>query len=151
MQTFSKVQRNLKVKLVAQERFLERITEECKNQPNVGKLSKSFSPISLPPLYEDSESNSKEFVSDSGVHKNEIRSDVTFRATKRLRVEDSIDIPQRYTQYASIKSDSCAQQRMITSKGSNVSSQSPKICFPWTATAYCQSPPMPASSYDSFN
>lgn len=144
------VQRNLKVKIEAQGRFLERIAEEYKNRPNVAKPpNKSFSPpISLPSLCEESESNAKEFESDSEVDKNEIRS----RAPKRHRAEEDDNIPQRSIgKRASIGSESCAQQRMLMPRGSKLSYQSPEINFPWTATAYCQHSPLMPASYASFN
>ncbi|KAL3569733.1 hypothetical protein D5086_029623 [Populus alba] len=60
------VQKSLKLKIEAQERFLERIVEE--NQNGNPKHTKSFSPVSLPSLC-DSESNAKEFETDSEVRK----------------------------------------------------------------------------------
>uniref|UniRef100_M1C477 MYB transcription factor n=2 Tax=Solanum tuberosum TaxID=4113 RepID=M1C477_SOLTU len=57
------VQRNLKIKLEAQGRFLERIMEEqkvCASGSRPSCKSYSYSPLSLPSLCEESESNVKE-------------------------------------------------------------------------------------------
>ncbi|KAF3449535.1 hypothetical protein FNV43_RR10264 [Rhamnella rubrinervis] len=86
------VQRNLRLKMEAQRRFLERIAEEHLNR----KPSKvAFSPTSLPSLCEESESNAKDiqYESDSETDKNEtvVQSDhyqEGFGALKRLRIEE---------------------------------------------------------------
>ena len=87
-----KVQKSLKLKIEAQGRFLERIVEE--NQNGNPKHTKSFSPVSLPSLC-DSESNAKEFETDSGGEKVEIQSEEDFQALKRLRTEHHV-LPSRY-------------------------------------------------------
>ncbi|KAK3019014.1 hypothetical protein RJ639_003622 [Escallonia herrerae] len=138
------VQRNLKVKLEAQGRFLERIAEEYKHRANVQKPSKPFSPISLPSLCEESESDTKEFESDSEVDKNEIRSsEEEYRALKRQRVEENI-LTQRYK---------CASesynQSMLVPKGGISLIPPQENSFPWSF-GFCQSPLLPAS-YNSFD
>ena len=50
----------LKLKLEAQGRFLDQITEEHRNQATNTKPRKPISPISLPSLCEETESNAKE-------------------------------------------------------------------------------------------
>lgn len=141
-----KVQRNLKVKIEAQGRFLTKIGEEYKNRPNNNaKPSKSFSPVSLPSLCEESESDNKEPAeSDSDVEIYDTQSSKTFRKSKRLRVDQKDASPQRHKKFAP---ESCAQQRI---KGSRTQCESPEFGFPWNAVAYCQSPLMPAS-YGSFS
>lgn len=74
----------LKLKLEAQGRFLDQITEEHRNQATNTKPRKPISPISLPSLCEESESNAKELESDSEADRNEIQSEEGFRAPKRL-------------------------------------------------------------------
>lgn len=148
-----KVQRNLKVKIEAQARFLERIAEEYKNRPNIAKSSKPVSSMSLPSLCDESESNAKEFESDSDIDKNEIRSHEKFRAPKRLWVEDQ-GFQQRHTKFASTGSQSFTQQQqeqqhLLIPRASKISYQSPES-FQWSTATYCQSPLMPAS-YGSFN
>lgn len=62
-----KVQRNLKMKLEAQGRFLDRIMEEQKAHASGSRpscKSYSYSPLSLPSLCEESESNIKELEVD---------------------------------------------------------------------------------------
>ncbi|KAL1804641.1 hypothetical protein DCAR_0830440 [Daucus carota subsp. sativus] len=141
------VQRNLKVKIEAQGRFLERIAEDYKNCPNIAKRAKFLSPTSLPSLCEESESSAKEFESDFE-NKTEITSDEKFPAPKRLQMECD-NFQQIYSKYASVASDTHLQQCVLTPKRSKISYQSPEISFPWNAAAYCQSPLMPAS-YGSF-
>ncbi|KAK1355683.1 Octamer-binding transcription factor [Heracleum sosnowskyi] len=138
------VQRNLKVKIEAQGRFLIKIGEEHKNRPNINaKPSKSFSPISLPSLCEECESDNKEPAeSDSEVEIYDTRSSETFQKSKRLRVDQREASPQRHKKFTS---ESCAQHRMFVSKGSRTQCESPEFGFPWNAAVYCQSPLMPAS------
>ncbi|KAJ8753819.1 hypothetical protein K2173_000073 [Erythroxylum novogranatense] len=87
------VQKNLKLKIEAQRRFLERIVEERRNRTTISKSSKPFSPLSLPSLCEESESNAKDMESDSEGDRTEIQSQESFQALKRLRIENDI-IPQ---------------------------------------------------------
>ncbi|GKV21992.1 hypothetical protein SLEP1_g31901 [Rubroshorea leprosula] len=64
------VQRKLKSKMEAQSRFLERFTDKPRNRTNLRKSTKPFSPATLPSLCEESESNAKDFESDSERLKN---------------------------------------------------------------------------------
>ncbi|CAK9133846.1 unnamed protein product [Ilex paraguariensis] len=139
------VQKSLKLKIEAQEKFLERIAEEFKTRPNITTPSKPFSPLSLPSLCDDSESNMKEFESDSEADKNEIRCE-ELRATKRLRVEENI-LQQRF-KLASLNSGSY-NPNLVLSKGGNYPYSAHEISFPWSVSA-CQSPQLPAS-YGSYN
>lgn len=138
------------MKIEAQGRFLTKIGEEYKNRPNINaKPSKSFSPISLPSLCEESESDNKEPAeSDSDVETYDIKSSETFQNSKRLRVDQKDASPQRHKKFTS---ESCAQQRMLVSKGSRSQCESPDFGFPWNAVVYCQSPLMPAASHGSFS
>ncbi|KAF5747625.1 hypothetical protein HS088_TW05G00351 [Tripterygium wilfordii] len=69
----TEVQRSLKLKLEAQERFFDRVAEEHRNRASIAKSIKPLSPASLPALCEYSDSNGKEFECDSEIVKNEIR------------------------------------------------------------------------------
>ncbi|KAM7526487.1 hypothetical protein LguiA_016389 [Lonicera macranthoides] len=137
------VQSNLKVKIEAQGRFLERIAEEYKNRANIAKTTKPFSPVSLPSLCEESESNAKEYESDSEV---EIRSEEEFRAPKRFRVED--DAFQQRFKCASLNSESYPQT-MFLPKGVKIPFPSHENSFPWSF-GFCPSPLLP-SSYSSYD
>ncbi|KAJ6316094.1 hypothetical protein OIU78_019387 [Salix suchowensis] len=81
------VQKCLKLKIEAQGRFLGRIVEE--NQNGNPKYTKSSSPVSFPSLC-DSESNAKEFETDSEGGKAEIQSEEDFQALKILRTENLV-------------------------------------------------------------
>ena len=83
----------LKFKLEAQGRFLEQITEEYRNQATNTKPRKPISPISLPSLCEESESNAKELESNSEADRNEVQSEEGFRAPKTLRVDEDVLSP----------------------------------------------------------
>lgn len=87
------VQKCLKLKIEAQGRFLGRIVEE--NQNGNPKYTKSSSQVSFPSLC-DSESNAKEFETDSEGGKAEIQSEEDFQALKRLRTENHVFLPSRY-------------------------------------------------------
>ncbi|KAK3226129.1 hypothetical protein Dsin_005991 [Dipteronia sinensis] len=113
------VQRSLKLKIEAQGRFLDRITEENRSKTSNNTLTKATAggsnkpvcspPTSLPPLSEDSESNAKEFESDSDADR-EIESGEGIRAMKRVRIEDDYFPPMF----------------RVASFG-----QDPMSCFPW--------------------
>ena len=105
-----KVQRNLKMKMEAQGRYLERIAEEHKSRPdNNGKPRKSSSPISLPCLCKESESESY-----SDIEKLDIRSDEKFQGSKRAHVDQEDVLPRRHKNFAA---GYCAQQCMFVPKG----------------------------------
>ncbi|KAJ0028052.1 hypothetical protein Pint_34856 [Pistacia integerrima] len=92
------VQRSLKLKMEAQVRFLDRIADEHRNRP--AKPNYSPTSISLPSLCEDySDSNAKDFDSDSEADINEIESADAIRAMKRARVDVNDDhfFPQMFT------------------------------------------------------
>ncbi|PPD69878.1 hypothetical protein GOBAR_DD33240 [Gossypium barbadense] len=80
------VRRNLKIKFEAQVRYFERIAGEHRNRVTPTKATKSLSPISLPSLCEESESNSKDFETDSEADKNEIESGERIQALKRAGI-----------------------------------------------------------------
>ncbi|XP_057512673.1 myb family transcription factor PHL7-like [Actinidia eriantha] len=132
----NEVQRSLKLKMEAQGRFLERIVEDFKNRVTITKPTKVFSPMSLPSLCEDSESNAKEFESDSEIDKTEVRSDEEFRPPKRVRVDENVLLP-RY-KVASIDFESYNQSVLA-----RVVHPSYDTSFPWSVAA-CQSPFMPS-------
>ncbi|GFY83781.1 myb-like HTH transcriptional regulator family protein [Actinidia rufa] len=130
------VQRSLKLKMEAQGRFLERIAEDFKNQATITKPTKVFSPMSLPSLCEDSESNAQEFESDSEIDKTEVRSEEEFRAPKRARVDENVLLP-RY-KVASLDFQSYNQSMLA-----RIVHPSCETSFPWSVAA-SQSPFMPS-------
>ncbi|CAK9139939.1 unnamed protein product [Ilex paraguariensis] len=132
------VQKSLKLKIEAQAKFLERITEEFKDRVSIAKSSKPFSPVSLPSLCDESESNMKEFESDSEAEKSEIEE---FRAPKKLRVEENV-IHQRY-KLAPFDSGTY-NQTMVQPQEVRNSYSANEFSFPWNVSA-CQSPLLPAS------
>ncbi|XP_060202368.1 myb family transcription factor PHL7-like [Lycium barbarum] len=94
----NEVQRNLKMKLEAQGRFLDRIMEEQKARASGSRLScksYSYSPMSLPSLCEESESNVKELEVeyDSEVDRSV---DPGCQARKRTRFEEEYALDHRY-------------------------------------------------------
>nr|XP_009588984.1 myb family transcription factor PHL7-like [Nicotiana tomentosiformis] len=97
------VQRNLKMKLEAQERFLDGIMEEHKARASGSRLScksYTYSPLSLPSLCDElSESNVKELESDFEVDRNEIKSfdpGCQAQARKRTRIDEDVILSHRY-------------------------------------------------------
>lgn len=132
-----KVQRNLKLKIEAQGRFLDRIVKDHKNRatPNT-KCGKPYSHVSLPALCEETESNAKDFESDSEADKNEIESGEGIRALKRLRVEDDT-LPPMF-RVSSLSPNS--YNRDIQAKASYPAQD---ISFPWSFAA-CSSPLVPS-------
>ncbi|CAN0927924.1 Myb family transcription factor PHL7 [Linum grandiflorum] len=97
------VQRNLKLKIEAQGRFLERMVEEHRNRAAAFSKTKLFPTMSLPSLCDDSESNNdKEDESDSEGERVEVQSGEVYRALKRLRTDnnnnnnDVVLLPPRY-------------------------------------------------------
>ncbi|XP_022767734.1 myb family transcription factor PHL7-like [Durio zibethinus] len=128
------VQRNLNMKIEAQVRFLERILGGHRNRAIPTKASKSFSRISLPSLCEESESNVKDFETDSEADKNEIVSGETIQALKKPGVEDNL-AASMYT-FASFNPDAY-DQNMLLNREENISS------FPWNIPV-CSSPLVPS-------
>lgn len=139
------VQRSLKLKIEAQGRYLERIAEDFKNRLSITRSNKPFSPISLPSLCEESESNAKEFESDSEVDRTEVRSEEQFRAPKRLKTKEVVLL----SGYNVTPLDSaCLNQSLFLPQGASIEYSSDETCFPWSFTA-CRSPLMP-SFYNSY-
>ncbi|XP_062167918.1 myb family transcription factor PHL7-like isoform X2 [Alnus glutinosa] len=135
------VQKSLKLKVEAQRRFLDRIMEELRNRTTITKAGKPPPPplSSLPPLCEESsDSNAKEFESDSEADKSETQSDHQegFRAPKRLRVEEDVLSP-RYKINASVDFESYCSQNMFLSKETQKNSSYPAhdVNFSWNFTA----------------
>ncbi|KAF3653819.1 putative peptide transporter PTR5-like [Capsicum annuum] len=109
------IQRNLKIKLEAQGRFLDRIMEEQKARASGSRpslKSYSYSPLSLPSLCEESESNIKEL---------EVGYDTEIdrfccQARKRTRFEDDAALLNRrynstnltYSPYEELQSSTLA-------------------------------------------
>lgn len=122
-----KVQRNLKLKIEAQGRFLDRVVEDHK--------ARAYSPVSLPSLCEESESNAKDFESDSEGDKNEVESGEGIRALKRLRVEDD-SLPPMF-RVSSLSPNS--YNRDVLAKASYPAQD---MSFPWSFAA-CSSPLVP--------
>ncbi|XVE97093.1 hypothetical protein REPUB_Repub02eG0281000 [Reevesia pubescens] len=128
------VQRNLKSKIEAQVRFLERIAGEHRNRVTPTKSTKSFSPISLPSLCEESESNIKDFEADSEAEKNEIESGERIQALKQPGMEDNL-ASSMYT-FASFNPDAYDQNMLPINREENIS-------FPWNIPV-CSSPLVPS-------
>ncbi|KVI03274.1 Homeodomain-like protein [Cynara cardunculus var. scolymus] len=138
------VQKNLKLKIEAQSKFLEKLTEAHKTRPNIAKISKIVtSPTSLPSLCDVSESTMKDFESDSEVDTNETRYKQDLRNAKRGRVDhdDDFALTQRF------KRTSLNTASVLLPKGGNSFPPQDDI-FPW-GLAFCQSPLIPAS-FNSF-
>ncbi|KAF5953613.1 hypothetical protein HYC85_006469 [Camellia sinensis] len=135
----NEVQRSLKLKIEAQSRFLERIAVDFKNRVGITKPSKPFSTISLPSLCEESESNAKEFESDSEIDKIELNSEDEFQAHKRLKRNTDIFHP-RYN-IASLDSGSY-NQNILLPKASKAMYPSYETNIPWNVGS-CQSSLMP--------
>ncbi|CAK7343918.1 unnamed protein product [Dovyalis caffra] len=132
------VQKSLKLKIEAQGRFLERIVEENRNRTTTinPKHSKSFSPESLPSLCDESESNAKEFETDSESEKVETQSEEDFQALKRLRTENQV-LPSRY------QLDQPLNQNVVLQREQKFSHPSHDVNFPWNILATCSSPLVP--------
>ncbi|OIT32546.1 myb family transcription factor phl7 [Nicotiana attenuata] len=125
------VQRNLKMKLEAQGRFLDGIMEERKARASSSRLScksYSYSPLSLPSLCDElSESNVKELESDSEVDRNEIRSvDPECQARKRTLIHEDVILSHRYNSNVAYSS--------LTSGAQNHPYSSPHE-LPWSTLA----------------
>ncbi|KAK1398245.1 Myb family transcription factor [Heracleum sosnowskyi] len=109
------VQRNLKVKVEAQGRFLERIAEEYKSKSNIRmKPSKPFSPISFPYRLKELESEIKESESDSDIENFSIRSDEKLEGSKRFHVDQKDAVLPRCRNFAP---RSCAQPHIFVPGG----------------------------------
>nr|GMC90106.1 myb family transcription factor PHL7-like [Ipomoea batatas] len=139
------VQRSLKMKMEAQGRFLERIMEEHRMKATCSSSSKpsckSYSPMSLPSLCEESESNVKDIESDSEVvDKNEIRSNELFPQRKRIRFDEEV-MSQTYS-FASPSGSSLINNLQLPFSGMEMNN------IPWSLMSY-QSPMLPAAMFDS--
>ncbi|KAK6943488.1 MYB-CC type transcription factor, LHEQLE-containing domain, partial [Dillenia turbinata] len=128
------VQRSLKLKIEAQGRFFERIAEEHRNRVNVTKPSRQFWPMSLPSLCEESESNGKDFESDSEADKGEIRSEGEVRALKRQRRDDDDDVIQQGLRQAALNSE-FTNQTMLVNNGAKIPLPAHEFGFQWNVTA----------------
>lgn len=126
------------MKIEAQGRFLERIMEEHRIKATCSsKPSKSYSPMSLPSLCDDSESNVE---SDSEVvDRNETRSNQVFPARKRIQFDDEA-MSQRYSGASSYSSSGPLNNLPYSAMEMNN--------IPWSFISY-QSPMLPAAMYDS--
>ena len=129
----------LKLKLEAQGRFLEQITEEHRNQATNTKPRKPISPVSLLSLCEESESNAKELESNSEADRNEVQSEEGFRAPKRLRVDEDVLSPSFRNASVNLESYS---QAMFHQKEMQISYPNHGLSFPWSIAA-CPSPFVP--------
>nr|GMC79115.1 myb family transcription factor PHL7-like [Ipomoea batatas] len=139
------VQRSLKMKMEAQGRFLERIMEEHRMKATCSSSSKpsckSYSPMSLPSLCDESESNVKDIESDSEVvDKNEIRSNELFPQRKRIRFDEEV-MSQTYS-FASPSGSSLINNLQLPFSGMEMNN------IPWSLMSY-QSPMLPAAMFDS--
>ncbi|KAF5750824.1 protein PHR1-LIKE 1-like [Tripterygium wilfordii] len=126
----TEVQRSLKLKMESQSRFFDRIADDHRNRAAItAKFNykpSSSSSASLPPL-EESESNAKEFESDSDGDVNQIQSE-EFQALKRMKM----------TQYNDVSSTPLFKVSEV-SYGAHEG-----ISFPWSNIASCPSPLVPS-------
>ncbi|CAN1134397.1 Myb family transcription factor PHL7 [Linum perenne] len=144
------VQRNLKLKIEAQGRFLERMVEEHRNRAAFSK-PKLFPTMSLPSLCDESESNNtnKEDESDSEGDRVEVQSAEVFRALKRLRTENDV-LPPRYKitpvvlppPVAAV--EPFAGNMMYVEKDGKYSYPTQGINFAWNNMASCPSTLVPS-------
>ncbi|KAM3689831.1 hypothetical protein ACJW31_09G075200 [Castanea mollissima] len=116
------VQMRLKLKLEAQGRFLDQITEEHRNQATNTKPRKPISTISLPSLCEESESNAKELESDSEADRNDIQ----------LWVDEDVLSPSCINASVNLESYS---QAMFLQKEMQISYPDHGLSFPWSIAA----------------
>ncbi|XP_017609200.2 myb family transcription factor PHL7-like [Gossypium arboreum] len=147
------VRRNLKIKFEAQARYFERIAGEHRNRVTPTKATKSLSPISLPSLCEESESNSKDFETDPEADKNEIESGERIQALKRAGiVEDnsassssSSSSSSMYALPSSFSADGYEydDQNMLLNGGERLSYTANDNSFPWNIPV-CSSPLVPS-------
>ncbi|KAF5737243.1 hypothetical protein HS088_TW13G00122 [Tripterygium wilfordii] len=125
------VQRSLKLKMEAQSRYFDRIADDHHRDQTATIAKPNYQPsssISLPPL-EESESNAKEFESDSDGDITQIQSE-EFQALKRMKTT---------TQYSNVTSTPWLRESEV-SYGAHDG-----ISFPWNNTASCcPSPLMPS-------
>ncbi|KAG6771676.1 hypothetical protein POTOM_023058 [Populus tomentosa] len=139
------VQKSLKNKIEAQGRFLERIVEENRNRSAsinpIPKHSNSLSPVSQPSLCDESESNAKEFETDSEGEKAEIQPEEYLQALERLRTENHA-LPSRY-QLQPLNPDPY-NQNMVLQRDAKFSYPSHDANFPWNILATCPSPLVPS-------
>ncbi|XP_076882779.1 uncharacterized protein LOC143531345 [Bidens hawaiensis] len=135
------VQKNLKLKIEAQSKFLEKLTEDQKFRTHVTKTNK-ISPISLPSLWDVSESIMKDFESDSEVDTNEMRYRQDQRLPKRARVDEHDLASTQIFKHPSLNTQSI----LIPKGGDSFPSQD--NIFPW-GLAFCQSPLIP-TTFNSF-
>lgn len=125
----------------AQGRFLERIMEEHRMKATCSSSSKPYSPMSLPSLCDESESNVKDIESDSEVvDKNEIRSNELFPQRKRIRFDEEV-MSQTYS-FASPSGSSLINNLQLPFSGMEMNN------IPWSLMSY-QSPMLPAAMFDS--
>ncbi|CAL1401837.1 unnamed protein product [Linum trigynum] len=134
------VQRSLKLKIEAQGRFLERMVEEHRNRAAFSK-PRPFPTMSLPSLYDESESNTKEDESDSEGDRLEVQSAQDFRDMKRLRMENDI-LPLRYKISSSVAAaavldpySAAVQNMLMFQKDAKFSYPTQGINFAWNNMA----------------
>lgn len=133
----------MKLKIEAQSRFLEKLTEDHKFRTHMTKINK-ITPTSLPSLCDVSESIMKDFESDSEVDTNEMRCGQDHqRLAKRARIDDQDDLASAHM----FKLPSLNTQTILIPKvGDSFTSQD--NMYPW-GLAFCQSPLIP-TSYNAF-
>ncbi|CAN0927923.1 Myb family transcription factor PHL7 [Linum grandiflorum] len=138
------VQRNLKLKIEAQGRFLERMVEEHRNRAAAFSKTKLFPTMSLPSLCDDSESNNdKEDESDSEGERVEVQSGEVYRALKRLRT-DVVLLPPRY-KIVGPATEPFVENVMYVQKDGKYSYPTQGINFAWNNMASsCSSPLVPS-------
>ncbi|OMO97551.1 hypothetical protein COLO4_14528 [Corchorus olitorius] len=142
------VQRSLKVKIEAQERFFERIAGENRTRPSKS-ATKLLSPISLPSLCEESESNAKDFETDSEADKNEIESAEKIihqqQALKMAQVEDDLASIYPFEALSTYNGYDHHHQNMFINREERLlyPNANDQISFPWNIPV-CSSSPVPS-------
>lgn len=141
------------MKIEAQGRFLDKIMEEYKNRGPGTKPVKPYSPIlSLPSLSEESDqSNGKGFESDfEEVDTSEVMSNHEFRARKRIKIQDSVIMPQLHKHPSFMNRDPHQNLSMFSVDGidNNIYAEQ-EIGFPWSVAAF--QPPLLPPIYNPLN
>ena len=137
-----KVQSNLKIKIEAQVRFLERIAGQHRNRATPHKLANHSLPYHCLHCVRSLESNAKDFETDSEADKNEIESgERRTQALKKPGVEEDNLASSIYT-FASFN-PGAYDQNILLNREETLSYTANDISFPWNIPV-CSSPLVPS-------
>ncbi|XVE62052.1 hypothetical protein DITRI_Ditri06bG0088000 [Diplodiscus trichospermus] len=139
----NEVQRKLKINIEGQMRFLGRIGGQHRNQTAPTKATKSFSPISLPSLCEESESNAKDLETDSEADRNEIESIEKIQALQNPGIVQD-DLASSMYAFASFSADGYDQNLQLLNREERLWYTANDISFPWNIPSACSSPLVPS-------